>query len=304
MSRVFEPFLVFFGAFLSLLPNRVRLAFGNGLGASLGLLGLRRKVVVENLQRCYPAQSDAERAAMTRAFYRHFGNLLLEVFMIFGWMGRFVRRSCKATGVQNWQDAHDLGKGVIYLSSHVGNWEVMVAQGGLLRMDLLMVTKRLKPDWLHRLVERSRARTGVSGTYEPRTLKDVLRQLSKGGTVGFVLDQYAGPPIGVRVPFLGSVTGTSSAVAMIAKRSGAAVVPVVTYRAEDGTHRIDVLPRLEWIPDENPQRELALNTAHYVAALEKFVRQHPEQWLWIHRRFKGDTSPLKEGEWEAHRVRA
>src|SRR6185312_635098 len=118
-----------------------------------------------------------------------------------------------------------------FVSSHVGNWEIMSGSGALLGgIDLMIVTKRLKPAWIHRAIERGRIRSGVKGTYEPRPMKDVLRHLSKNGTVGFVMDQYPGPPVGVRVPVFGVPTGTPAAIAALARRTGAPVVPVVNYR--------------------------------------------------------------------------
>jgi KDO2-lipid IV(A) lauroyltransferase len=150
----------------------------------------------------------------------------------------------------------------------------------------MIVTKHLKPEWLHRAIEAGRARCGVQATYEPRTLKDVLAHLKRNGTVGFVLDQYAGPPVGVRVPFFGVPVGTMTAIAMLARRTGAKVVPVVNYREPDGRHVVSIRPALEWIPAKDPSEELAVNTARYAEEMERDIREHPGQWLWIHRRWK------------------
>jgi KDO2-lipid IV(A) lauroyltransferase len=179
----------------------------------------------------------------------------------------------------------------------------MSAGGGVqLGMDLMLVTKHLKPEWLHRAIERCRSRCHVKATYEPRTLRDVLAHLKKGGTVGFVLDQYAGPPVGVRVPVFGVPVGTTTAVAMLAKRTGAPVLPVVNYREPDGRYRIEIRPPLSW-EEVDAETEIAFNTARYAALLEKDIYAHPDQWLWIHRRFKGDLTPVRDGEWAEGRAR-
>ncbi|HTL12002.1 MAG TPA: lysophospholipid acyltransferase family protein, partial [Bdellovibrionota bacterium] len=194
--------------------------------------------------------------------------------------------------------------GVIFLSSHVGDWELMAARGALSGIPLMIVTKKLKPEWLHRAIESARARCGVRCTYEPRTLRDVMGWLKAGNTVGFVLDQYAGPPIGVRVPFFGVPVGTATTVATFARRTGAPVVPVLNYRLPGGKAVVEICPALTWDECEGEvQRALAVNTARYVSVLESHVRAHPEQWLWIHRRFKGDLSPLRPGEWQEGRAR-
>jgi KDO2-lipid IV(A) lauroyltransferase len=172
-------------------------------------------------------------------------------------------------------------------------------------LRILLVTKHLKPEWLHRAIERARARCQVSATYEPKTLRDVLRHLKAGQVVGFVLDQYAGAPVGMRVPVFGIPVGTTTAVAMLAKRTGAPVLPIVNYRLPGGDYRVDIRPPLAWelSPTEDADEEIGINTAHYAAVLEKDIYAHPEQWLWSHRRFKGDLSPLRPNEWYEGRPR-
>jgi KDO2-lipid IV(A) lauroyltransferase len=157
---------------------------------------------------------------------------------------------------------------------------------------------------LHQAIEKGRARCGVTATYEPRTLKDVLGRLKKNGTVGFVLDQYTGPPVGVRVPVFGTPVGTSTAIATLAKRTGAVVLPVINYRTPDGRWKVIIRPAIEWVASEDPAFELAQNTARYASELEKDIYAHPDQWLWIHRRFKGELGPLREGEWNEGRARS
>ncbi len=297
------------GLFYSSLPSSFRGLVASLLGALLLFLAPRRPVVRENLKIAFPGETHEAvrfRSHLERAAYRHLVSLALEISMLFGPRGllfRWVKRHEKVQGFENWEAAQALGKGVLFLSSHVGNWEVMAAIGGTHQIDLMLVTKRLKPDWFHRGMERGRRGCGVKGTYEPRTFRDVLGHLKARGTVGVVLDQYAGPPVGVRVPLFGVPVGTHTVLAVLAKRTGAPVVPVLNYRLPDGQHLVRVEPSLPWISHENPQEEIALNTAQYVQVIERHVRECPEQWLWTHRRFKGDRSPLRAEEWRQGRAR-
>ncbi len=305
MGRILLILIQLKAGFLSLLPPRVLAIQGSALGGLLRGIGFRRKVVEGNLEIAFPGDALAgQRRQLSGDAYRHLGRLFLEIFLLFGFFRRYVRRHVELTGLANWSAARDAGRGVLFLSSHVGNWELMAAAGARDGIDLMLVTKHLKPEWLHRAVEQGRARAGVRGTYEPRTLREVLRHLKSGGTVGMVLDQYAGPPVGVRVPFMGVCVGTNLALATIAKRTGAPVVPVVNHRLPDGRVRVEILPAVPWCDDTDPHRELALNTANYAKVLEGHVRSHPGQWLWTHKRFKGDLSPLRPGEWESGRPRA
>jgi len=128
--------------------------------------------------------------------------------------------------------------------------------------------------------------------------------LKANGTVGFVLDQYAGPPVGIRVPVFGIPVGTQSALALLVKRTESVVLPVSNYWDEKLKKQIvEISGPVEWIQDENPDQELGLNTQNYAKQVEKAILAHPEQWLWVHRRFKGDLTPMRLGEWEQGRAR-
>ncbi|MBU6376428.1 MAG: lysophospholipid acyltransferase family protein [Bdellovibrionales bacterium] len=288
------------------MPRYFQLRIGNVLGLSLRLLAWKRKLIRSNLLLAFPgAGLDAisYRRSIEIGFYRHFGNLVIELLCQFGHWRKWVLRNVEISGLEHWERAASAGKGVMFITSHLGNWEAMSAGFSVFGRDLLIVTKHLKPEWVHQLFEMSRLKAGVRGTYEPKTMKDVLRQLSRGGTVGFVLDQYAGAPIGVRVPFFGIPVGTLQAPASIVRRTGAVALPATCYREGDGRLRVRVGAEIPWETHENPHEELARNVAKWVAGIESTIRSHPEQWLWSHRRFKGDLSPLAPDEWGHPRER-
>lgn len=284
-------------------PRKLQLFWGNVLGGLLYLFRFRIRVVTQNLAIAFPNQVE-QRQKILRDSYFHLGNLIFEVLLLFGPLKKFILKYVDLVGLEHVEAAKKQGKGLIFLASHLGNWEIMAAVGGVIaKTDLLLVTKHLKPEWVHQAVEQGRRRCGVRATYEPRTLKDVLAQLKKNGAVGIVLDQYAGPPVGVRVPFFGIPVGTPLLVATLAKRTGAAILPVENFRKPDGRWSVTVHPPLQWKSFPNAHYELASNTADYASLIEKTIRAHPEQWLWTHRRFKGNLAPLGENEWNEPRVR-
>lgn len=302
--------LVLLGTLVSLLPRSWSLALGAGLGRALRGLGWRRKLISSNLLMAYPGATEemrAERIRLEQGFFDHFGRLVLEILIILStrWK-KWVSSQVVMHGVEHWKQAHALGRGVLFVANHLGNWEAMAAGMAQAGADVLIVTKHLKPEWLHERMAAGRLSSGVRGTYEPKTLRDVLAHLKKGGTVGFVIDQYAGPPIGIRVPFFGVPVGTLSAPAVVARRTGAAVLPVHNYRDDAGSLHVIVGAAFEGFSEgkDGTHRELASRLALWVAETEKSVRQHPSQWLWSHRRFKGDLSPLAPGEWDSPRERS
>lgn len=304
MGRVALPLLKGLAWTTYWAPGRLRLGAGAALGTLLKAGGFRAKVVDQNLAYAFP-DSPATRFRVRASAYRHLGSLLLEVLWLFGPLPRFARSSVRVEGIEHWKKARSGGKGVILLSSHVGNWEMMAASSARFEgMNLMLVTKRLKPAWLHEAVEQARGRAGVRATYEPRTLRDVLSHLKAGGTVGIILDQYAGPPVGIRVPVFGIPVSTPSLVALLARRTGVAVLPVVNYRLPDGSYRAQIRPAVPWERADDPGEEIGRNTAIYSDIIEKDILAHPGQWLWTHRRFKGDLSPLRPGEWSEGRARS
>ena len=298
-------FLRYLNYFYFIQPRKIQLFWGSALGFVLRMIRLRASTVCANLALVFP-DDKAKQKQIFQASYAHLGTLIFEILLVLGGMKKFVAKYVDFTGLEHLKKAQAEGRGVIFLASHLGNWEIMAAVGGVLaEANLLLVTKHLRPEWMHEAIEKGRAQYNVLATYEPKTVKAILSHLKKNGTVGIVLDQYAGAPIGVRVPFLGIPVGTSLGLATLVKRTGAIVLPVENYREPNGRWRVSVHPPLGWIqgPKVSLQHELALNTACYINWIEKRILAHPDQWLWTHKRFKGDLSPLREGEWDQIRAR-
>lgn len=293
LSALLRVVLFFAGLGVTLMPRRLERALGPSFGRFLLKLGRRRReVAAENIRRCFPKLSENEREQMLRRNYEHYGLLALEILHLFspvpGHYRRYAAKNSVLEGFENWKKANDLGKGVLFVSSHLGNWELMVAAGAMGGIPLTMVTKHLKPEWLHRKIEASRLTTGVRGAYEPRTLPAVMRALRNKESVGFVMDQYAGPPIGIPVEFFGVKVGTLAAVGTLAQRTGAAIIPVKTFRDEKGVVHVCIEPMMDlssFASDEEKTTELL------AGKVEDWVRQYPDQWLWIHRRFKNVVWP-------------
>lgn len=273
---------------VGLLPRRLELALGRALGRlALRVDPKRRRIAEENLSRCLPDRPPEARRRLLEANYEHYGVLALELLHMFsplpGHYRRYARRIAVLEGFEHWKRASDKGKGLIFASCHLGNWEMMVAMGALHGIPLTMVTRHLKPEWLHRRVERARLSVAVKAAYQPRTLPTLMRALRNGESVGFVIDQYAPPPMGVPARFFGATVDTLGAVGPLAQRTGAAVVPVSTRRDEDGIVHVVIEPELDLGEALADQRR---STQALADRVEAWIRACPEQWLWVHRRFK------------------
>lgn len=282
------------GLAAALLPRRAELALGRALGrVFLALDRRRREIGRENMRRCLPELAPAEVDRLLRANYEHYGVLFLEFLHMFTpWPGHwraYSERNAFADGMEHWRRAAARGKGVIIVGGHYANWELGCAASGIAGVRGLMVTRRLKPAWLHDWLERARVSTGMSCVYQPRTLPAIIKHLRGGGSVGFVLDQYMPPPMGEPMRFFGARVHTLAAVAPLARRTGAAVVPADNVRLPDGRVRVRFGPELPLSEDD------AADNQRFVDRVEADIRSNPEQWLWIHRRFKDAIWPERTG---------
>lgn len=284
------------GYFLTFLPRRVFLWLGAGLGALLLKANFRRKVAEGNLQLAFPYLTGAERNRFLQESYRETGILFLEMLFSFYRFDRFIERFCDIENQHHLDAALAHGKGVFVMSAHLGNWEVLTASGPtLFKTPVTMVTKLLKPEWFHRVVSVTRELLGVEMAVEPRTMKAILKALKQKNIVGVVMDQYTGAPVGARVPFFGYPVGSHTFLAVLALRTGAPVVPAISVRKPNGRYLIRFDPPMETIHEENQESAVIRNTAQYVRHTEAWVKEFPLQWMWIHRRWKGDLSPLPPG---------
>ncbi|HEX4048276.1 MAG TPA: hypothetical protein VH309_10605, partial [Elusimicrobiota bacterium] len=181
------------GLLVAALPRRAELALGRFLGrAALALDAKRPRIARENIGRCLPELEPAAREALLRANFEHYGILVLELLHMFapipGHWRSYVRRTARLEGYENWKAADDKGRGALFCSAHLANWELMAAAGAQAGIPITIVTRRLKPEWLHRWMEKTRLSAGVRALYQPRTMPGVLRGLRDGASVGFVMD--------------------------------------------------------------------------------------------------------------------
>lgn len=293
-----NPFLSFalravlgaLGAAVSFVPRSWELAAGPVLGRLALLVDRkRRKIAHDNIRRCLPELGPDGWSRLLRENFEHYGVLFFELLHMFsplpGHYRRYASRTAFLEGIEHWRRAHDKGKGVLFVSAHLGNWELMAAAGAMGGVPLTIVTRHLKPEWLHRKMLEARASVGFGCLFnDENPARGILGALRRGESVGFVMDQYAPPPTGARVPFFGIEVDTLAAVGTFAQRSGAAIIPVYQRRDSAGVVRVVIEPELDL---GEARKDPAASTARLSLKTEEWIRRKPAQWLWAHRRFKG-----------------
>jgi KDO2-lipid IV(A) lauroyltransferase len=198
----------------------------------------------------------------------------------------FLLSRVKVEGVEHLNSAMARGRGVLILTAHFGNWELLAASHVLTAFPLSVVARPLDHPALDRLVARFRARSRAELINKHRALSEILSALRRQRMVGILLDQNASRREGVFVPFFGIPASTSKGLALLALKTGAPVVPIFIRREPDGRHRVIVDPAVPLSPTGDRDRDLVEATAAFTRIIEANVRQWPEQWLWIHRRWK------------------
>jgi len=265
------------------------------LGSALySLLPIRRRIVRENLQQAFGDRlSEPELRRLARCFYSHFSKTVAENLAIVVSSERRIAGQVDVFGIEHVLKAAEQKRGILILSGHFGNWELS-AVAAILQFQQYhnrfhVIRKRLGLG-LEGLVFGRFHKAGLRIIRQKDALTKVFDALEKNDAIIFIMDQHnvVGSKA-IPVEFFGKEAGTNRSLALVARQSGAPVIPAVSYRGRDGRHVMNFHPPLEWIPADNHREEIYLNTLGYNRVLERFVLDHPDQWLWGHRRWKLDT---------------
>lgn len=273
------------GLLVSFLPRSWEMSLGRAGGRLARFIDFKRaRIARENISRCLPELGPRGWDALVRENFEHYGVLVLELSHMFspipGHWRSYVERTVRVEGLEHWEKARARGKGALFVSTHIANWEFNAAIGAIKGMSILIVTRNLKPRWLHDWMEKVRLTTGVRAAYQPRTMPPIMKQVRDGGGVVFVMDQYMPPPMGSPLRLFGVLVDTLSAVAPLARRTGAAILPVSARRGADGSFTVTIEPEMT-LSDSD-----AVDNQRLADLVERWMRENPAQSLWGHRRFK------------------
>lgn len=251
----------------------------------------RRRIALENLAQAFPEMTAEERRALCRRSWQHLGLVFVELCALLSRPLDDLLSRIIVEGREHLDRAMAAHGRVLALTGHLGNWEVLSVAHRVTPYPLAVVVRPLDAGWINPLAERLRLRTGIELIDKRKALRPILAALSRGGMVGILLDQNATRSEGVFVPFFGRLASTSRSVALLALRTGAPIVPIFARREGDGRHRIIVRPPLD-VP-ETGDRETAVAelTGRCTEVIEAAIREAPEQWLWVHNRWR--TRPLE-----------
>jgi KDO2-lipid IV(A) lauroyltransferase len=273
---------------LRLIPRRWALAAGRGAGLLAWRLDRRhREVAIANIAASLPGASDpAVAKRISRGCFAHFGAVAVECLLMPYRNPADVERLADWEGRENLERAHGKGRGVLVTSGHLGNWEMVALLQGWAGLPMALVTRPLDNPLLEALLARGRRRSGNEIIHKRRAVRSVLRALRDGWTVALVIDQDFPQSDRIFVDFFGRPAAAAPTLALLALRTGAPIVPVVGLLGPRGRYRIRYLPPIEPPAEGNREAGVLDIMSRCTALLEETIRAHPEQWLWMHRRWK------------------
>src|SRR6266536_1572372 len=279
---------------LGLMPRPLARAFAIGLGRAVYLLHYRlRQVGIRNLKMALPQKSADQRARILRGVFTSLGRQLAELCQFPKYTPENVEDVVVYDGLENYERAYARGKGVLFLTAHFGGWELSAFAHSLHGHWLHVVMRPMDNEYLDRLLQHYRTMHGNKTVPKDDFVRGLLAAMKAGETVGILMDTNMTPPQGVFVDFFGIPACTASGLARIALRTGAAVVPgFLLWEESERRYVLRFGEELDVVRTADHEQDAVTNTAAFTAAIERYVRQYPDQWLWMHRRWK--TRPLGE----------
>jgi Kdo2-lipid IVA lauroyltransferase/acyltransferase len=274
--------------FLGLLPRPLSRALGIGFGLAVYVVHERlRRVGLRNLTIAFPQMPARERRRIVRNEFVSLGRQLAEVCLFPRYTRENISQIVVYAGFENFERAYARGKGVLFLTGHLGAWELSAFAHSLHGHPLSIVMRSLDNPYVDGLLQRYRTMHGNRTVDKDDFVRGLLSAMRAGETVGILMDTNMTPPQGVFVDFFGVPACTASGLARIALRTDAAVVPGFTvWDAKLRKYILRFDPAVELIRTGDNEADIVGNTAKFTRVIEDVIRQYPDQWLWVHRRWK------------------
>jgi KDO2-lipid IV(A) lauroyltransferase len=277
---------------LGAIPRRVARSIGAAIGAvAYRTLHRLRGVGLRNLSLAYPQQQLAWREKTLRGVYRNLGLLLAEFCQMSSYTPDEARRFIAYDGLEHYLAARGRGKGVLVLTGHLGAWELSSFFHSLMGYPMGLVIRRLDNPLVDAFVNRIRCLHGNRVIHKDDFARGLISAMRDGETVGILMDTNMTPPQGIFVPYFGLEACTASGLAKVALKTDATVLPgFLLWDEPQGRYRLCFGQPLELIRTGDQETDVFANTAAFTAEIERSVRAYPDQWLWLHRRWK--TRPV------------
>jgi KDO2-lipid IV(A) lauroyltransferase len=274
---------------LAILPFKWSMKAGELLGLLVFYLwGSRRRIAIENLKNSISSNAITISEPVEKIIRDNFKNLgrsCTEIIKIYYGFGKKIIDTVDIEGIENFNQAKSKGKGILFLTGHCGNWELMAIVTSVKLLSTAIVARPINNPYINKFIENVRQKYGNSVIYKQRALKPIIQILRNNGCVGILMDQSVIPDEGYVIDFLGRGAWTTKMPALIARKTDAAPLPVFIYRT-GGRHKMKIYPQVELSGDNDKKNAIKEDTKKFSRYIEEYIKGHPAEWLWIHRRWK------------------
>jgi len=296
---------------MGLLPRSVAKGLAVGVVRSLyALLPRLRRTAETNLRIAFPVWNEAQRKAAIRGMLRNLGWMAAEFARFPKYTKQNIEQVIVLDGHENFLTGQRRGKGVLYLTGHIGAWELSSFAHALYGYPLHYLARPIENRRINALVNRYRCLSGNRPIFKNESARVTLKVLKEAGTIGILADQNTMPQEAVFVDFFGKAASTTTGIARLALHTEAAVVPgYAVWDEQLGKYRLRFEPAVELTRTGDPERDILENTWKFTKVLEEIIRKYPEQWVWIHGRWNTRPSgeppvyDFREAEYETNRKR-
>lgn len=273
---------------LGVMPRSIALLVSDGIAwLVFNLLGRLRRVGRRNLEMAFPSLSADARGVILKGVYRSLGRQLVEFCRMSRYTPANTKGLIRTEGLFNYTAARDRGKGVLILTGHLGAWELSSFYHSLMGHPMGMVIRRLDNRPLDGYVNSIRCMHGNTVLHKDDFARGLLTAMHRGETVGILMDTNMRPPQGVFAKFFGKDACTGSGLARVALKTGATVVPgFMVWEKDEGKFVLHFGSPLEFEKTGDAEADVLRATQQCNDVIEAWVRRYPDQWLWIHRRWK------------------
>jgi KDO2-lipid IV(A) lauroyltransferase len=263
-----------------------------GLGKVLGSLGYslggsRRRLALFNVRRAFgDGLSDGEARRIVLGMFRSLGMMLVEFARLRSVDKAYIDKYVSFEGLEYFEQAFEKGKGVVGLTAHYDNWELLNAALSLKGFPMGVVARPLDNPYFNKYTEDVRSSFGGTVIDKTNALRAMIRTLKSNGMVGILLDQRSSTKEGVMADFFGTPAMTSKGLGAIAVKTSCVVVPVFIRRIKGPYHRVECIKPIELATGGDKDEDIKENTQRFTRAIEDFVRRYPDQWFWLHSRWE------------------
>jgi Kdo2-lipid IVA lauroyltransferase/acyltransferase len=293
ISRVVDILLFCF----RIIPSPLRRALFIGVFRLFYYLVPRQRLIaLHNLRRAFPEKSAEEILKIARGVYRNMGIVSAEFFDIPHWSQSNIGEIVDPDGLEHCLKALEKGRGVLMFGAHFGNWELEAVAASLLIKPLAAIYRPLDSALLDQLVLRVRTATGNTLLAKNRAMRAMLRSLKRNEILGILIDQNVDYYEGVFVDYFGRPACTTDGLAILALHTGAPVLPAYMARLPDGRYRLVIGSEVEVVDTGDRNADILANTQRFTKVIEQTVRRYPDQWLWIHQRWKTQLCQVPKKE--------